>query len=44
MDDYSPPNTAYNFHRTVLSEEQLFSKGIELGFLQLDTPELRGNQ
>lgn len=22
----SPPNTAYNFHRTVLSKEQLFSK------------------
>ncbi|CAA7056254.1 unnamed protein product [Microthlaspi erraticum] len=26
IDKNSPPNTAYNFHRTVLSKEQLFSK------------------
>ncbi|KAK7239736.1 hypothetical protein RIF29_43300 [Crotalaria pallida] len=26
IDNNSPPNTAYNFHRTVLSKEQLFSK------------------
>jgi len=29
IDDNSPPNTAYNFHRTVLSEEKLYSKGAE---------------
>ncbi|KAG4937806.1 hypothetical protein JHK86_043947 [Glycine max] len=26
IDNNSPPNTAHNFHRTVLSKEQLFSK------------------
>ncbi|KAK7297232.1 hypothetical protein VNO77_47292 [Canavalia gladiata] len=26
IDNNSPPNTAYNFYRTVLSKEQLFSK------------------
>ena len=26
IDNNFPPNTAYNFHCTVLSKEQLFSK------------------
>lgn len=34
IDDNSPPNTAYNFHRTVLSEEKLYSKGAESKFLR----------
>jgi hypothetical protein len=34
IDDNSPPNTAYNFHRTVLSEEQLYSEGAELKSLR----------
>lgn len=45
IDDNSPPNTAYNFHRTVLSEEQLYLKGVELKFSRslkyLTTQELR---
>ncbi|WMV50815.1 hypothetical protein MTR67_044200 [Solanum verrucosum] len=31
IDNNSPPNTAYNFHRTVLSKEQLFSKSHSKG-------------
>jgi hypothetical protein len=30
IDNNSPPNTAHNFHRTILSKEQLFQKGAEL--------------
>jgi hypothetical protein len=30
IDDNSPPNTAYNFHRTVLSEELLKRRRIEI--------------
>ncbi|KAF3637900.1 30S ribosomal protein S12, chloroplastic [Capsicum annuum] len=31
IDNNSPPNKAYNFHRTVLSKEQLFSKSHSKG-------------
>jgi hypothetical protein len=30
IDNNSPPNIAQNFHRTVLSKEQLFQKGAKL--------------
>jgi hypothetical protein len=30
IDKNSPPNTAHNFHRIVLSKEKLFQKGAEL--------------
>jgi hypothetical protein len=30
IDNNSPPNIAHNFHRTMLSKEKLFQKGVEL--------------